>query len=166
MKNSYSSIIVILVVIIAVLSLMLVNTKRDEKISEVINQVNQIATTTMTTPQSVAGLDIKVLAEGSGPEAKNGDTVFVHYTGKLTDGSVFDSSIPRGTPLDFVLGSGRVIVGWEKGVLGMKVGEKRVLTIAPELAYGSREITSPANGKVIIPSNATLVFDVELVEIQ
>ncbi len=168
MKNSYSIIIVILVIIIAVLSLMLVNTKRDEKISEVINQVNQIATTTMTTPQSVAGLDIKVLTEGNGPEAKNGDTVFVHYTGKLTDGSIFDSSHNpgRGEPLDFVLGSGRVIPGWEKGVLGMKVGEKRVLTIAPELAYGERGVTSQANGKVIIPSNATLVFDVELMEIQ
>jgi len=169
MKNTYSSIIVILVIAVAVLSFMLIKDKNDEQISNVVNQLNQQATTTMATEQtvqSIPGLDIKLVQLGTGAVAENGKTVFVHYTGKLTDGTVFDSSIPRGEPIDFKLGAGMVIQGWDKGILGMKVGEKRVLTIAPELAYGSRGITNPANGKTIIPENATLVFDVELVDVK
>lgn len=98
--------------------------------------------------------------------AQKGDTVMVHYTGKLTDGTVFDSSIGRGQPFGFVLGAGMVIPGWEKGILGMKVGEKKTLTIAPEDAYGAQGIQNPATGETIIPANATLVFDVELVDIK
>lgn len=105
-------------------------------------------------------LKIKILEKGTGRGAQNGDTVFVHYTGTLENGTKFDSSLDRGKPFSFVLGSGQVIRGWEQGVLGMKVGEKRMLTIAPELAYGSRGIGS------MIPPNSTLFFEVELLEIR
>lgn len=101
-----------------------------------------------------------------GTEAVKGDMVMVHYTGKLTNGTVFDSSVSRGEPFGFVLGAGMVIPGWEKGILGMKVGEKKTLTIVPEDAYGAQGISNPATGEVIIPPNSTLVFDVELVDIK
>src|SRR5688500_19553553 len=96
----------------------------------------------------------------AGEGAKNGDIVFVHYTGKLTDGTKFDSSYDRGEPIDIVLGAGRVIPGWEEGLQGMEVGEKRTLTIPPQLAY--KEEGRPPK----IPGNATLVFDVELMGLQ
>ncbi|HRH31211.1 MAG TPA: FKBP-type peptidyl-prolyl cis-trans isomerase [Candidatus Paceibacterota bacterium] len=96
--------------------------------------------------------------EGSGAESKLGDKVTVNYTGTLTNGTVFDSSIPRGEPFMFTLGEGRVIQGWELGVLGMKVGEKRTLTIAPELGYGDANLGT-------IPPNSTLIFEVELLAI-
>ena len=105
-------------------------------------------------------LKIEILKQGVGPEAQNGDTVFAHYVGTLEDGTKFDSSLDRGKPFSFVLGSGQVIPGWEQGILGMKTGEKRKLTIAPELAYGS----SGAGNK--IPPNATLIFEVDLLEIK
>lgn len=105
-------------------------------------------------------LKIEILKEGTGEAAKNGDTVIVHYAGTLADGTKFDSSIDRGQPFSFVLGSGQVIQGWEQGILGMKVGEKRKLTIAPELAYGSSGVGG------VIPANAFLIFEVELLEVQ
>ena len=101
-------------------------------------------------------LKIEILNEGVGPQAQNGDTVLVHYTGTLEDGTKFDSSLDRGKPFSFTLGEGRVIQGWEQGVLGMRTGEKRRLTIAPALAYGE---TGAGN---LIPPNATLIFEVEL----
>jgi len=101
--------------------------------------------------------DLKI---GEGAEAKNGNNVFVHYTGRLLDGTKFDSSLDRGEPLSFILGQGQVIPGWEQGILGMKVGGKRKLTIPPALAYGERG----AGG--VIPPNSTLVFEVELVEVK
>lgn len=168
MKNTYSSIIIILVIVVAVLSFMLIKDKNDEQVSDVVNQLNQQATTTMATEQtvqSIPGLDIKVVQPGTGAVAENGKTVAVHYTGKFTDGKVFDSSISRGEPIEFRLGAGMVIKGWDKGILGMKVGEKRILTISSDLAYGDAGITAP-NGQVIIPEKATLVFDVELVEVK
>ncbi|MCB0219895.1 MAG: FKBP-type peptidyl-prolyl cis-trans isomerase [Chrysiogenetes bacterium] len=100
--------------------------------------------------------DIKV---GDGAEAVPGKTVSVHYTGTLLNGTKFDSSLDRGKPIEFPLGQGRVIQGWEKGIAGMKVGGKRKLTIPPALAYGNR-----AAGP--IPPNSTLVFDVELMEVK
>ena len=101
--------------------------------------------------------DIKV---GTGAEAKAGDTILVHYIGTFLSGQKFDSSLDRGTPLQFVLGVGQVIQGWDQGVLGMKVGGKRKLTIPPNLAYGEQG----AGG--VIPPNAALVFEVELVDVQ
>jgi len=98
--------------------------------------------------------------------AQNGDLVLVHYTGKLTDGKVFDSSVGRGEPFGFILGAHMVIPGWEKGILGMKVGEKKTLTIAPEDGYGAQGVVNPATGEAVIPPNATLVFDVEIMDIK
>ena len=105
-------------------------------------------------------MKIETTKEGTGAEITNGKTAVVHYTGKLTDGKVFDSSVSRGTPFEFPLGAGMVIKGWELGVLGMKVGEKRILTIPSELGYGERG----AGG--VIPPNATLIFEVELLGIK
>ncbi|MCX4164072.1 MULTISPECIES: FKBP-type peptidyl-prolyl cis-trans isomerase [Paraburkholderia] len=108
----------------------------------------------VTTTES--GLKYEDLTEGSGAEAVAGKTVSVHYTGWLTDGQKFDSSKDRNDPFDFVLGGGMVIKGWDEGVQGMKVGGVRRLTIPPQLGYGPRG----AGG--VIPPNATLVFEVEL----
>lgn len=109
---------------------------------------------------NVDGMKIEILKKGTGAEAKNGDVVTVHYTGTLTNGNKFDSSVDRDEPFTFTLGAGQVISGWDKGVAGMKAGEKRKLTIPPELAYGSRG----AGG--VIPPDATLVFEVELLGIE
>ena len=108
---------------------------------------------------NAADLSFEVIAEGDGETAKNGMQVSVHYQGRLTDGTIFDDSQKRGTPFSFILGSGQVIPGWEQGIAGMKIGEKRVLTIPPELGYGA------AGAGGVIPPNATLVFDVELVAV-
>jgi FKBP-type peptidyl-prolyl cis-trans isomerase FkpA len=106
-------------------------------------------------------LVIETLKEGEGDEiAKNGDTLSVHYVGNLLSGAKFDSSRDRGTPFTFTLGAGQVIKGWDQGMLGMKVGESRKLTIPASLGYGSR-----GAGGGVIPPNATLVFEVELISI-
>ena len=97
---------------------------------------------------------------GTGAEAFTGKSVSVHYTGWLTDGTKFDSSKDRGQPFSFQLGAGQVIKGWDQGVAGMKVGGIRKLTIPPDLGYGARG----AGG--VIPPNATLVFEVELLGVQ
>ncbi len=108
---------------------------------------------------SASELKIEVLTEGTGNTAEKMQSVQVHYTGWLEDGTKFDSSVDRGTPFTFVLGAGQVIQGWDEGVLGMQEGEKRKLTIPSEMGYGSQG----AGG--VIPANATLVFDVELLEV-
>lgn len=106
-------------------------------------------------------LKIETTKEGKGMiVTKDGDTISVHYTGKLEDGTKFDSSVDRGTPFEFTIGEGMVIAGWEKGLLDMKVGEKRTLTIPSTMGYGAQG----AGG--VIPPNATLIFDVELIGIK
>jgi FKBP-type peptidyl-prolyl cis-trans isomerase len=109
------------------------------------------------TPDGLEYWDIKV---GTGPVAAAGHTVKVHYTGWLTNGKKFDSSVDRGEPFTFNLGGGQVIKGWDEGVAGMKVGGKRQLRIPPALAYGDRG----AGGAV--PPNATLIFDVDLLSVR
>lgn len=106
------------------------------------------------------GLKYQDLTVGNGALAETGSSVSVHYTGWLTDGTKFDSSVDRGTPFSFRLGAGQVIRGWDEGVKGMRVGGKRKLTIPPDLGYGAQG----ASG--VIPPNATLVFDVELLDVK
>ncbi|MCL4398156.1 FKBP-type peptidyl-prolyl cis-trans isomerase [Patescibacteria group bacterium] len=103
-------------------------------------------------------MKIEDLTVGTGSAAENGDTVTVNYTGTLTDGKKFDSSYDRHEPFKFKLGAGEVIRGWDQGILGMKVGGKRRLTIPPELGYGSR------GAGAAIPPNSTLIFEVELLD--
>src|SRR5439155_12016267 len=105
-------------------------------------------------------LEIENLKVGDGAEAVAGKVVSVHYTGWLTNGNKFDSSVDRGQPFQFTLGAGQVIQGWDKGVAGMKIGGKRKLTIPPEMGYGAR------GAGAVIPPNATLVFEVELLGIR
>lgn len=107
-----------------------------------------------------SGLQYKEVAVGEGEMAKAGNTLSMHYTGRLTDGTKFDSSVDRGEPFSFTLGVGQVIAGWDEGVAGMRVGGKRELVIPYKLAYGEDGIPG------VIPEKATLVFDVELLEIE
>lgn len=104
-------------------------------------------------------LQIEVLKQGDGVEAKSGQTVTVHYVGTFPEGGKFDSSRDRGEGFTFKLGAGQVIRGWDQGVAGMKIGEQRKLTVPPNLAYGERGFPGA------IPPNATLVFEVELLSV-
>ncbi len=106
------------------------------------------------------GLKVEDMLVGTGAEAVTGATVSVHYMGWLTDGKKFDSSLDRGEPFSFPLGAGYVIKGWDEGVVGMKVGGKRKLTIPPELGYGSADV-----GGGLIPPNSTLIFEVDLLAV-
>jgi FKBP-type peptidyl-prolyl cis-trans isomerase len=114
-------------------------------------------TNLQTTP---SGLQYAIDQPGTGPKPQAGQTVTVHYTGWLTNGTKFDSSRDRGEPFDFRLGAGQVVRGWDEGVAGMKVGEVRKLTIPHELAYGDRGYPP------VIPPRATLVFEVELLGVR
>ncbi len=116
-----------------------------------------VTQTTVTTPTGLGYTDEVV---GTGASPQNGQTVIVHYTGWLTNGQKFDSSVDRGQPFSFVLGAGQVIKGWDEGVAGMKVGGKRRLVIPPALGYGA----SGAGG--VIPPNAQLIFEVQLLGIK
>lgn len=107
----------------------------------------------------MANLQIEDIIIGTGAEVKSGDHILIHYLGTLENGQKFDSSYDRKEPFEVQIGVGYVIKGWDQGVVGMKVGGKRKLTIPPELGYGSREIPG------VIPANSTLIFEVELVEI-
>jgi peptidylprolyl isomerase len=111
----------------------------------------------VTTESGLKYVDLEV---GEGPAPEEGQTVSVHYTGWLEDGTKFDSSLDRGQPFSFVLGEGRVIRGWDEGVATMQVGGKRQLVIPPDLAYGE------AGAGEVIPPNATLIFEVELLDVQ
>lgn len=106
--------------------------------------------------KTTSGLMYLVLKEGTGPVPANGALIEAHYTGRLVDGTKFDSSVDRGQPFRFLLGRGEVIRGWDEAFLAMKKGEKRLLIIPPDLAYGEKGMGS-------IPPNATLIFEVELI---
>jgi FKBP-type peptidyl-prolyl cis-trans isomerase len=122
------------------------------------------ATTTAAAPSASAAAVTKLVSEdiklGKGSAAKTGDTVKVHYTGTLLNGSKFDSSRDRNEPFEFKLGAGMVIKGWDEGVVGMKPGGKRKLTIPPDMAYGK------SGHPPVIPPDSPLVFDIELLEIE
>jgi FKBP-type peptidyl-prolyl cis-trans isomerase len=106
------------------------------------------------------GVQIEEIRQGTGAEARAGNTVTVHYVGTLTNGKKFDSSRDRGKGFQFALGAGEVIAGWDQGVAGMKVGQVRKLTISPDLAYGASGFPP------VIPPNSTLVFEVELLDVR
>ena len=106
-------------------------------------------------------LEVEDITVGVGQATQSGDTISVHYTGWLASGKKFDSSRDRGTPFSFRLGSGQVIQGWDRGLIGMQVGGVRRLTIPPEQGYGNREV-----GGGLIPPNSTLIFEVELLNIE
>ncbi len=123
------------------------------------------ATTTTPAPAAepaAAATELKIedIKVGEGAVAESGKQVVVHYTGTLTDGTKFDSSLDRNDPFTFSLGAGQVIKGWDEGVKGMKVGGKRKLTIPPQLGYGE------AGAGGVIPPNATLIFEVELLDVK
>ncbi len=119
------------------------------------------AVTVSDTVTTNSGLRYLVLKKGTGPKPKVGNTVFVHYTGWLTNGKKFDSSRDRGAPFKFDPGKGMVIKGWDEAIMDMHQGEQRRLIIPPQLAYGPRAV-----GGGLIPANSTLIFDVELVEVR
>lgn len=106
-----------------------------------------------------AGFNSQDVTVGQGLTAASGDIIAAHYVGKLENGQVFDSSRDRGAPIQFQLGAGQVIRGWDEGIVGMKQGGTRILTISPEFGYGAQAVGS-------IPANSTLIFEVELVGIQ
>lgn len=122
----------------------------------------QTSTTTSMPPvQNVTDLQVKDEVVGTGATAAPGDSVTVNYVGSLTDGTVFDASANHGNQgFTFTLGTGQVIAGWDKGIVGMKVGGKRMLVIPPSMAYGDRAVGN------VIPANSTLVFEVELLSVQ
>jgi FKBP-type peptidyl-prolyl cis-trans isomerase len=165
---SYRFIILGLIVLAVVAYVVTACAKKEQETQSAATAVASPSAGTSATAASAAsnvvttssGLKYEVLREGNGPVAKAGQTVSVHYTGWLTDGTKFDSSVDRGQPFSFALGAGQVIKGWDEGVAGMKVGEKRKLTIPSDLGYGQRGAGN------VIPPNATLVFDVELLGIQ
>ena len=111
--------------------------------------------------KTASGLIFLTTKAGTGVQAKAGNTVSVHYTGTLTDGTKFDSSRDRGEPIEFPLGQGRVIKGWDEGIARMKVGEQAILVIPPAIGYGNR-----GAGGGVIPPDATLIFVVELVGVK
>lgn len=115
------------------------------------NTANKLAQNTKLMTQ-----DIVV---GTGEEAVSGSTVVVHYVGRFTSGQVFDSSVERNEPFQFVLGSGQVIKGWDEGLVGMRVGGKRIISVPPELGYGMQDYGP-------IPGGSTLIFEVELLKVE
>jgi peptidylprolyl isomerase len=123
-----------------------------------ISETNQTTMPTLA-PSKVTELIIEDTKIGTGNEVKSGDNISIHYTGTLEDGTKFDSSYNRGQPLETQIGVGQVIEGWDKGIVGMKIGGKRKLTIPYQMAYGE-------DGYGPIPSKATLIFEVELMDIK
>ena len=161
MKDQNVIVLVILIVLLLLGAMLLTGDNKNEELDqdEIIFKDN-IKENNQSNKEKME-LKIEVLQEGNGEVlTKKGDTISVHYTGTLEDSTKFDSSIDRGEPFSFTIGAGQVIQGWDQGTLDMKVGEKRKLTIPAELGYGS------AGAGDAIPPNATIIFDIELMDIQ
>ena len=161
MENKNYTIVWFLVVALVIAGLIFITVyKKDNNYTSNTLADNQEENTNM---QQIEGVKVTILQEGNGEIAKAGDTVAMNYTGKLTDGTTFDSNVDpkfqHVEPFVFTIGAGMVIKGWDLGIAGMKIGEKRNLVIEPDFAYG-------AYGRPEIPPNATLSFDVELLAIK
>lgn len=165
MKKEIIIIVIILIIVIGGIWFVFnnpVNNNSAEKINnQPVKQTEQISVEDqISLDYEKQGMKIETIKDGAGEEtAENGDKVSVHYTGTLENGKKFDSSVDKGQPFQFTLGVGQVIQGWDLGVLGMKIGEKRKLTIPAELGYGER------GAGAVIPPNAVLIFEVELLGI-
>ena len=155
MNKTFVAILVVGVVALLVFGYFIFNLNGQPKSDDQVSAMKQ------TQSQSAKDQGLKIQDEkvGTGAAVKSGDTVVINYTGTLTNGTKFDSSYDRGVPFTTQIGVGQVIKGWDEGVVGMKVGGKRKLTIPPSLGYGDQ---STGN----IPPNSTLIFEVELVGIQ
>ena len=169
MNKNLITVLVIILIILAATAIYFALPKNN-KMTETPDQNSQVQQPaqenqqeTNSTNFNIQGMKVEIVKQGTGEAAKTGDTVTVNYTGSLTNGTKFDSSVDPAfqhvTPFQFKLGQNGVIQGWELGVLGMKVGEKRKLTIPPELAYGNQAVGSA------IPANSTLVFEIDLLRI-
>lgn len=147
-------IILVIIVIVLIIAAVIYFTmlKNNNMPAENQNQEN-------STSFEIQGMKVEILKQGTGEGAKAGDNIAVDYVGTLPDGAKFDSSIDRKQPFPYTLGQNRVIQGWELGLLGMKVGEKRKLIIPPELGYGSQ------GRPPVIPPNAILIFEIDLLKI-
>ena len=152
-----NKVIGILLVLLAIGIFIIIYTIYDSNDNSISQNTNQNTNLNINTDKMELKKDI--ITEGTGDEVKSGDTVSVHYTGTLEDGTKFDSSVDRGTPFEFTVGGGRVIQGWDQGLAGMKVGEKSKLTIPAEMGYGSRDMGT-------IPANSNLIFEIEVLEIK
>jgi FKBP-type peptidyl-prolyl cis-trans isomerase len=157
-RNQRIAIIVAVLLLIAATAFLVYYTSRPSQPEANPAAAGLPDTTNLTT--TATGLQYKDLVLGNGAEAQPGNTVSVHYTGWLTDGTKFDSSLDRGQPFEFPLGARRVIAGWDEGVAGMQIGGKRILVIPSNLGYGS------AGAGGVIPPNATLIFEVELLDVK
>lgn len=142
--------------------------EKDTQVASVVTAKNdtnakEALTKTLTSSMDINGKLGQIVSDdvvlGTGAEVKTGDTVSVHYIGTLQNGTEFDNSYKKGTPFEFKVGEGRVIKGWDQGLIGMKVGGQRILVIPPSLAYGAQAIGP-------IPANSTLVFAIELISIK
>lgn len=155
--------IVALLVLIGTLVYFAVPVSREGPTKDALTNDNQLSLSTTSTPtmptNDLSKLKIEITREGAGVGAASGQTILVRYTGSFVDGKVFDSNVD-GEPFPVVLGAGRVIQGWDIGLIGMKVGEVRTLSIPPELGYGAGGYPG------VIPPNSTLIFNVELLGIQ
>lgn len=132
-------------------------TSNNQPSAEIV-QENPISET-QNQPEPEVKMNVQTIKEGTGEPSKNNDKLKVHYIGTLENGTKFDSSLDRNQPFEFTLGAGEVIRGWDEGLINMKVGEKRKLTIPPELGYGTAGVPGT------IPANSTLIFEVELLKI-
>ena len=157
-RNQRIAILIIALLILGGAAFLVYTTSQNKQAENNLTAAGLPDTSNLTTTAS--GLQYKDVTVGSGTEAKEGDTVSVHYTGWLTDGTKFDSSVDRGQTFSFTLGQGGVIAGWDEGVVGMKEGGKRILVIPSNLGYG------PNGASGVIPPNATLIFEVELLDVQ
>jgi len=157
--NKKDIVILAIILIVLVGGIYLIFNKSQSTGNEENNSMEKEEQNNNPTNFEIQGMKVEILKEGSGLEAKEGNTVTVDYVGTLENGIKFDSSLDRGIPFSLTLGQNSVIKGWELGLLGMRVGEKRKLIIPPDLAYGDNAVGN------LIPAKSTLIFEVDMLDI-